>query len=364
MNHVAGSSREAANDAADEAQVGAIVEMLRAEPAPLERGCRELLDALPAAVYTTDAEGRITYYNDAAAQLWGRRPELGSSEWCGSWKLFAPDGTPMPHRECPMAVALRENRAVRGLEAAAERPDGTRVPFLPYPTPLHDEAGRLTGAVNMLIDISERKQSEEQQAVLMRELHHRVRNTLASVQAIIGATARSAETVDDFRNSLIERIGSLAKTHLLLNEESGAALFEDIARKELAAFDDGGEARVQLSGPPVELPSRLAVTLGMALHELTTNAAKHGALKAACGSVRLSWSVTGEAGRRTLDIDWIEYGGPTVTEPACDGFGARLIKFVLPAQLRAETRIEYPPDGIRVHCAVPLPAEADQRDGA
>ena len=100
-----------------------------------ERRFRELLDALPAAVYTTDAAGRITYYNDAAATLWGHRPPLGSSEWCGSWKLFWPDGTPLPHDECPMAIALKEDRAVRGMEAAAERPDGTRVPFIPYPTP-------------------------------------------------------------------------------------------------------------------------------------------------------------------------------------------------------------------------------------
>src|SRR5262252_8416962 len=91
-----------------------------------ERRFRELLDALPAAVYTTDAVGRITYYNDAAADLWGHRPALGSSEWCGSWKLFWPDGTPLPHDECPMVAALKEDRAVRGIEVAAERPDGTR----------------------------------------------------------------------------------------------------------------------------------------------------------------------------------------------------------------------------------------------
>ena len=99
-----------------------------------ERRFRGLLNALPAAVYTTDAAGRITYFNEAAATLWGHRPVLGSSEWCGSWKLFWPDGTPLPHDQCPMAIALKEERAVRGMEAAAERPDGTRVPFIPYPT--------------------------------------------------------------------------------------------------------------------------------------------------------------------------------------------------------------------------------------
>jgi PAS domain S-box-containing protein len=122
---------------------------------------RQLLEALPAAVYTIDAEGRITFFNQAAADLWGCRPELGKSEWCGSWRLYWPDGRPMRHDECPMAVALKEGRPIRGAEAAAERPDGTRVPFLAYPTPLRDRSGALTGAVNTLIDITERKSNEE-----------------------------------------------------------------------------------------------------------------------------------------------------------------------------------------------------------
>jgi len=121
---------------------------------------RQLLELLPAAVYTIDAAGRITVFNEAAADLWGCRPTLGTSEWCGSWRLYWPDGRPMRHDECPMAVALKEGRPIRGAEAAAERPDGTRVPFLAYPTPLRDRSGALTGAVNMLIDITERKRSE------------------------------------------------------------------------------------------------------------------------------------------------------------------------------------------------------------
>ena len=107
-----------------------------------------MLDALPVAIYTTDAAGRITFYNQAAADLAGRRPELGKDEWCVTWRLYWPDGTPMRHEQCPMAVAIREDREVRGERAVAERPDGGRVPFMPYPTPLRDEAGRVVGAVN------------------------------------------------------------------------------------------------------------------------------------------------------------------------------------------------------------------------
>jgi PAS domain S-box-containing protein len=128
--------------------------------------CRELLDALPAAIYTTDAAGRITYYNAAAVQLAGRRPRIGSDEWCITWRLYWPDGTPLPHDECPMAVALRTGRPVRGVEAVAERPDGTLVRFMPYPTPLHDASGNVIGAVNMLVDLTERSEAEQARQLL------------------------------------------------------------------------------------------------------------------------------------------------------------------------------------------------------
>src|ERR1700741_1329384 len=122
---------------------------------------RNILDALPAAIYTTDAAGRITYFNEAAAALWGHRPQIGTSEWCGSWKLFWPDGRSLPHGECPMAIAIKEQRPVRGMEAVAERPDGPRGPCEPYPIPLFDASGALIGAINMLIDITDRKRADE-----------------------------------------------------------------------------------------------------------------------------------------------------------------------------------------------------------
>jgi PAS domain S-box-containing protein len=326
-----------------------------------ERRFRELLDALPAAVYTTDAAGRITYYNEAAIGLWGRRPILGSSEWCGSWKLFWPDGTPLPHDQCPMAIALKEDRVVRGMEAAAERPDGTRVPFIPYPTPIHDAAGNLVGAVNMLVDITDRKRAEEQQTLLIREVHHRVKNMLAMVQAIAGSTARGVENIEDFKTAFFGRIQSLAKTHLLLADEERAVKFDDILRNELDAFDDGSEQRIMLSGPEVALSPQLAVSLGMAMHELATNAVKFGALSVYGGRVEVTWSVTIDSVRRTLTFDWVESGGPAVTQPARKGFGSRLLSFVLPGQVQAKTDVNYDPKGLRVHCTLPLPAAPSSR---
>src|SRR5919109_3451870 len=129
-------------------------------------GMRAILEALPAAIYTTDAEGRITSYNDEAVRFSGRVPRLGSDSWCVTWKLYRTDGTPLPHDQCPMAIALKEGRPVRGVSAIAERPDGTRVHFMPYPTPIMDANGRVIGGVNMLVDITEQKYAEEAQARL------------------------------------------------------------------------------------------------------------------------------------------------------------------------------------------------------
>lgn len=147
-----------------------------------ERRFREIIDALPAAVYTTDAEGRLTHFNPAAVEFSGRTPIIGTDKWCVSWKLYRPDGTPLPHAECPMAVSLKEGRPIRGEEAIAERPDGSRIWFAPYPTPLHDSEGTLIGGINMLVDISERKKAEQvlQQSEEELRLLNKVGTTLAS----------------------------------------------------------------------------------------------------------------------------------------------------------------------------------------
>jgi len=118
------------------------------------------LDTVGVAVYTTDAEGRITYFNDAAVELWGRRPKPGEM-WSGSWRLNWPDGRPMAHDESPMAVALMQDRPIHGVEVELERPDGTRAVYMAYPTPLHDESGQLVGAVNVQVDVTERRKAEE-----------------------------------------------------------------------------------------------------------------------------------------------------------------------------------------------------------
>jgi PAS domain S-box-containing protein len=136
-----------------------IAKVLKTTPGAADIGS-EVLDSVGVAMYLTDAAGRITFFNEAAVDLWGRRPERGEM-WCGSYRLFHPDGAVMAHADCPMAVALRERRPVRDEEAILERPDGLRVWFRPYPTPIIDDQGALTGAVNVLIDLTELRAAQE-----------------------------------------------------------------------------------------------------------------------------------------------------------------------------------------------------------
>jgi PAS domain-containing protein len=137
-----------------------------------------LLEPLPMPIYLTDAEGWITYFNRACVDFAGRTPVPGQDRWCVSWRLYTEGGACLPHEECPMAVAILERRPVRGAVAVAERPDGTRVLFSPWPTPIFDEAGRLAGAVNILVDITDRRQADalKAQALRCRRLAQSVSN--------------------------------------------------------------------------------------------------------------------------------------------------------------------------------------------
>lgn len=137
----------------------------------LDRRLRRLINALPTAVYMTDGDGYISLYNDAAARLWGRQPEIGKDRWCGSWRIFHPQGDAVALDTCPMARAIREGTAILGAEIVVERPDGTRRNVLPHPKPLVDSSGSVTGAINMLVDITEHRQAQTR----LRESEQRFR---------------------------------------------------------------------------------------------------------------------------------------------------------------------------------------------
>jgi PAS domain S-box-containing protein len=318
-----------------------------------EQSARDLLEALPAAIYTTDAKGKLTFFNRAAAELAGREPRLGEDEWCVTWRLYNADGTPLPHDQCPMAQALKRNEPIRGAEAIVERPDGARFPMIPYPTPLHDADGNLIGAVNMLVDISERKKAELQQKALVDEVNHRVKNTLATVQSLAGQTLRGGGVPKDVRDAFEARLLALSRVHdQLAGEQWQCAELETILKDVFAPYRNGRADHIRLGGATLRLPPKLALTLAMVLHELATNAAKYGALTAPEGTLTVTWRVDDA---RNLHIEWQEAGGPPVEAPKTTGFGTKLLRRGIEQELGGLSQIAFERAGVRCRIDIPLP---------
>jgi two-component sensor histidine kinase len=196
---------------------------------------------------------------------------------------------------------------------------------------------------------------EQRQTLLVRELHHRVKNTLATVQGLVGATGRSSGSFDEFYHSFSNRITSMAKTHNLLTEDYWqTATLREIILNELKPFAESQQPRFMLIGPHVELSADLAVPVGMAVHELTTNAVRYGALSASGGHVEVRWSVGETEGIRKLHLEWREHCGPPVSEPQHQGFGTTLLQRVLPMQCKAEVEVQYTREGLQFQMDAPL----------
>ena len=266
-----------------------------------ERQLSDLLAAIPAAIYTTDAAGKITYYNQAAVEFAGREPTLGSDEWCVTWKLYWPDGTPLPHDQCPMAVALKEGRAIRNTEAVAERPDGTRVPFIPYPTPLRDAEGNIVGAVNVLVDVSERRQAETQQRILFNELNHRVKNKMQMLQSLLNLAGQKTRN-EEARTILNEaggRIAAMAASQKVLYGTADARLFEAQAFLDAVCHTArqgfSRETSILCEAGNIVLSNDAAMPLALIVNELLTNAVKHGVNGSGEGMIRVRLTKPGDS---------------------------------------------------------------------
>ncbi|RZN08720.1 hypothetical protein CWO91_20895 [Bradyrhizobium genosp. SA-3] len=335
----------------DEARIGEIARQAASRSAggaDSERRFRDLLQALPAAIYTTDAEGRITFFNQACIDFAGRTPEVGAM-WCVTWKLYLPDGTPLPHDECPMAIALKQNRPVRDVEAVAERPDGSRICFMPYPTPLRDERGRLVGAVNMLVDITARKQAEQRMVLLAYEVDHRSNNLLAVTQAMLRLT--KAETAAEFQAAFQGRLSALANVQRLFSASrwTGASL-KTIVEDELRPYAGGDGERISIIGDDIRLPATLAQSIAVAVHELATNAAKYGSLSTPSGRLEVRWETNGA---EPLVLHWSERGGPRVDEPPTrKGFGIGAVDGII-RTLRGRVTRWWKPEGLVCELSFP-----------
>jgi PAS domain S-box-containing protein len=231
-------------------------------------------EQLPFAVYVCDRNGLVLRYNRRAAELWGRSPKPGdpNERFCGSYRMFRPDGSLLPHHQCPMADVLRTGISVRAREVHIERPDGLRGIALVDIEAIKDSGGNVVGAVNCFQDITERKRSEAQIVDLAREAEHRTKNILATVLATVRLSR--ADTSDDLKQLIEGRIAALAKVHGLFVESRWAgAELHSLATQELSPYCGETGGRVRIDGPPVMLEPSTAQTVAISLHELATNAA-------------------------------------------------------------------------------------------
>jgi PAS domain S-box-containing protein len=321
-----------------------------------EERFRTLFELGPSAVYSCDARGVIQDFNQRAAELWGRTPARGddSERFCGSIRMFRPDGSFLPHDECPMAwVSSGKVSEVNDEEVIVERPDGSRVTAVVNIRPLVNERGEVTGAINCAYDITERKQAEEHQKFLKGELAHRGGNLLAVIQSIVSRSLAGAKPLAEERNTLMRRLQALARSQsALMNKGFQGALVAEIIRLEFEGFSD----RVMAAGPDVMLNSRAAQTFALLLHELATNAIKYGALSLSDrGHVEIHWSIEGDAEEARFKFQWRESGGPPVVVPDRKGFGSLLLEKLASQDFGAQPEITFAPGGLSYSIDASLP---------
>jgi len=328
-----------------------------------EERFRTVFELGPVAIYCCDASGVILEFNRRAAELWGRAPAVGDTDerFCGSFKLFRPDGSFMLHEQCPMAeVVTGKIDASRDAEVLIERPDGSQVTVIVNIRPLTNQFGEVTGAINCFYDITERKDAERYQNLLMNELAHRGKNLLAVVQAITVRTLSGPHTLDEAREVLLKRIQTLARSQSVLAEGGlEGAPIGDIVRFEVEGFAD----RVAASGPDVMLNPRQAQTFALVLHELATNALKHGSLSAANGTVAIRWSTQGEGAGARFRFRWQERGGLPVVVPTRRGFGRSLIEKAAALDFDTKPMVCFAPEGLTYEFDASLPVVSGSANG-
>jgi two-component sensor histidine kinase len=319
-----------------------------------EERYRTLFELGPVAVYSCDALGVIQNFNRRAAELWGRAPELGETHerFCGSFKLFGPDGGFMPHEQGPMAEVLSGKISeARDAEVLIERPDGSRVTVVVNIRPLKSQYGEVTGAINCFYDISERKLAEERQLLLTGELAHRGKNLLAVILSITSRSLSGERPLAEAREVLIQRLHALARNQSVLIAAGfeGAPLTE-IVRLEFESFSD----RVKAVGPGVMLNPRVAQTFTLLVHELATNATKYGALSRPDGQIAIHWSIEGVGADARFRFRWQELNGPPVVPPTRQGFGRILLEKAAAQEFGVLPKVRFAPEGLIYEIEAPL----------
>ena len=307
-------------------------------------------------------DGKLTYVNDRFCAMTGRNSEvlIGNSL-----------GETLHPEDAEGNAALLERLYSTGEPFMADtryvRPDGSIVWALTSVSPIREAGGRIAGGSVACIDISDRKraegalhESERHTKTLLAELQHRVRNTLAVVRSITRRTAETSDTVEDYAMHLEGRIDAFARAQAMATRAPDAGVdLEEFLREELLTLTVRDEEKARIDGPPVRLRAKTANSIGLAIHELATNALKYGALSGAGGHIDVIWRIDGTDGDRWLKLEWRESGVSVAgVAPRRRGFGSELIERTLRYELDARTELQFTPGGIRCVIEIPLNDQA------
>lgn len=319
-----------------------------------EERFRTLAALVPTFVWFADEKGKLLYANQRWYEFSGETPDDGApARWI---EAVHPEDAERTMNAWMASVA---NWSPFEAEFRVRRHDGVYHWVLGRAEPLRDDDGSVTGWFGSTTDIDRLKRADEHRSLLVDELNHRVKNTLATVQSLASQSLRSADPAEA-QKAFSGRLIALSKAHDVLTRgfwKSGN--LKEFVREAVTPFQDAEAGQISVEGPEVEIEPRLALALSMALHELLTNAAKHGALTSPAGRIALRWSVAREDGERRLRISWNETGGPPVTPPTRKGFGARLIQGGLSRELGGEVNVRFETHGVVCDFDLPMVPRAN-----
>ena len=319
-----------------------------------QRLLRAILQIAPVGLFVAEASGgRHILLNDEFKRMTGRTDQDQELAAHSDANAVHADGRPLDPSRYPTARALLNGEVVNREAMLIERPDGSRQRVEASSMPIHGAAGEIVAALTVLMDVEERECAQERQQLLIGELAHRMKNTLAMVQAIVSQTLRTAPSLEVAREHIMQRFSVLARAQDVLTRTSwDSALLPLVVKAALAPLAEGPE-RISLNGPDIRLGSRAALNFTLALHELGTNAVKYGALSTPSGQVKIDWRLEDcEQGERLI-FRWTEHGGPPVAAPDRKGFGSRLIES-LSRSFDADSSLAYRADGVSWHVQADL----------
>jgi len=314
---------------------------------------RLLLDSAAEGFCSLDRNGAITWCNASFLHMIGfqRAEEVIGKDFHHLVHHSRADGTRYPRSACAVLKTAQTGIPATVTDEVFYRADGTSFPIEYRARPIIHESA-IEGAVCTFVDITDRKQAEAKQRVLNHELTHRVKNTLAVVQAIVLQSLRNSDAGKDAVAVIHARLVALGRAHeALTNGRSERAPIAEVVKNGIAVCADG--SRIRMDGPRIDVGPNAALALTMALHELCTNGVKYGALSNDTGFVVLEWTV-GEGDDAAFHLRWKEQGGPPVTAPKRTGFGSRIIHDYCRSQFHGDAVQSFEPDGLRWTLDAPL----------